>query len=105
MSDLIQFSREYLMTSGNGGYSSATLCGQNTRTYHGLLVYPNQDFSDRIVTLSKFEEIIHFQDQLFELSTNQFNEVIHPRGFEMIEKLEVESYPAQIISHWFIGLS
>jgi len=103
MTNSFKDSREYLMVSGDGGYSSSTLCGQNTRTYHGLLVYPNHDFSDRIVTLSKFEEIIHFQDQTFELSTNQFNEVIHPRGFEMIEKLEVESQPSQITTQYRWG--
>lgn len=91
------------MVSGNGGYASSTWCGQNTRTYHGLLVYPNHDLSDRIVTLSKFEEIVHFQDQNFELSTNQFNEVIHPQGFQMIEKIEVENRPPQIISHYRWG--
>jgi predicted glycogen debranching enzyme len=103
MSFSFQNSKEYLMVSRDGGYSSSTLCGQNIRTYHGLLVYPNHDFSDRIVTLAKFEEIIHFQDQTFELSTNQFNDVIHPRGFEMIEKIEVESFPAQLTTQYRWG--
>jgi predicted glycogen debranching enzyme len=94
---------EYLMVSRDGGYSSAALSGQNTRTYHGLLVYPNHDFSDRIVTLSKFEETVHFQDQRFELSTNQFNEVIHPTGYQMIEKLELESQPAQLTLNYRWG--
>lgn len=103
MSVDLKYTTEYLMTAGNGGYSSSTLCGQNTRSYHGLLVYPTADFNDRIVSLAKFEEIIHFQDQLFELSTNQFNEVIHPTGYQMIEKLEVESHPPQITTHYRWG--
>jgi predicted glycogen debranching enzyme len=30
--------REWLVTNGMGGYASGTLCGVNTRRYHGLLV-------------------------------------------------------------------
>ena len=29
---------EWLITNGIGGYASSTICGCNTRKYHGLLV-------------------------------------------------------------------
>jgi hypothetical protein len=32
--------KELLRTSRNGGYSSSTIIGCNTRKYHGLLVIP-----------------------------------------------------------------
>ena len=30
--------REWIVVNGIGGYASSTLCGLNTRKYHGLLV-------------------------------------------------------------------
>ena len=30
--------REWLVANGLGGYSSSTICGLNSRKYHGLLV-------------------------------------------------------------------
>ncbi|MFI5175644.1 MAG: glycogen debranching enzyme N-terminal domain-containing protein, partial [Terriglobia bacterium] len=30
--------REWLEVNGLGGFASSTLCGMNTRRYHGLLV-------------------------------------------------------------------
>jgi len=34
--------REWLETNGIGGYASSTICGLNTRRYHGLLVAATQ---------------------------------------------------------------
>ena len=48
--------REWLLTNGLGGYASATLCGMNTRRYHGLLVAALHPPGGRTLLVAKLEE-------------------------------------------------
>ncbi|OYV08060.1 MAG: putative Glycogen debranching enzyme, partial [Methanosaeta sp. ASP1-1] len=48
--------REWLIGNGLGGYASSTLCGSNTRAYHGLLVAALQPPADRWLMLSFLDE-------------------------------------------------
>jgi predicted glycogen debranching enzyme len=60
--------REWLLTSGLGGYASSTILGCNTRKYHGLLVYPSKPPLGRRMILSRFQEIITIDEKSYSLS-------------------------------------
>ena len=62
--------REILLTNKFGGYSSTTLCGCNSRKYHGLIVSPIEKFDrHRHVLLSTLIESVETADKNFEIST------------------------------------
>ena len=73
--------REWLVTNGLGGYASASLSGANTRRYHGLLVPAFSPPLGRAVLLSKVEEEVRVEDQLYQLSANKYPSVVQPQGF------------------------
>ena len=73
--------REWLITNGIGGYGSSTLSGANTRRYHGLLVPAFSPPLGRAVLLSKAEEEVRVEDQLYQLSANKYPSVVQPQGF------------------------
>lgn len=78
---------EWLETNGLGGYASSTVTGMNTRRYHGLLVV------DQSVLLSKVEEDLIINGERFYLSTNQYTGVLHPQGYQYINKFELKPFP------------
>ncbi len=73
--------REWLVTNGIGGYASSSLSGANTRRYHGILVPAFEPPLGRAVLLSKVEEEIRVEDQLYQLSANKYPSVVQPQGF------------------------
>src|ERR1043165_4255268 len=77
----VALTREWLETNGIGGFSSSTICGLNTRRYHGLLTAATKPPVGRFVLLSKLEEVLLIDGRRFELSANQYPGVIHPQGF------------------------
>ncbi len=86
-------SREWLETNGIGGFACSTIIGLNTRRYHALLTAATRPPVGRVVLLSKLEETLVLQDQRFELSANQYREVIHPRGFEYLVSFRLDPFP------------
>src|SRR5437588_12397030 len=72
--------REWLETNGIGGFASSTIIGLDTRRYHGLLTAATKPPVGRVVLLSKLEETLVIDSARFELSTNQYQGAIHPRG-------------------------
>jgi predicted glycogen debranching enzyme len=86
-------SREWLETNGIGGFASSTIAGLNTRRYHALLCAALNPPSGRAVLLSKFEEVLLVGDRRFELSANQYKDVIHPRGFERLASFRLDPFP------------
>ena len=50
--------KEWLETNGLGGYASSTIVGSNTRGYHGLLIAATKPPLQRMLLLSKLEEIL-----------------------------------------------
>ena len=88
---------EFLLANHLGGYASSTLCGANTRSYHGLLVAANADLSQRMVYLSKFEEQLQYGGEVYELATNQWPDVIYPTGFQWIKSVEATAEQVQWI--------
>jgi predicted glycogen debranching enzyme len=80
---------EWLYTNGLGGYASSTLCGCNTRRYHGLLVAALEPPLKRTVLVSKLDETLWVGQIPFELGTNEFHDgTIHPRGQQYLARFD-----------------
>jgi len=90
-------SSEWLETDGRGGYAASTIAFCPTRQYHGWLVAPVPGTSRRCVTLSRFEETLHFEERSFPLSTAQYPDaVVHPEGYSFLERFELCPYPRAV---------
>jgi predicted glycogen debranching enzyme len=86
-------SREWIETNGIGGYASSTIAGANTRRYHGLLIAATIPPVGLTVLLSKFEEILFVDGEAFELSCNQYPDVVHPSGFQYLTGFRLDPFP------------
>ena len=84
---------EWLETNGIGGFASSTACCAATRRYHGLLVAALRAPVGRFVLLSKLDERVTVSGQAFELGSNQFPGVIHPRGYEFLDAFRRDVFP------------
>jgi predicted glycogen debranching enzyme len=85
--------REWLETNGIGGFASSTIIGLNTRRYHGLLVAATEPPVGRIVMLSKLEESLFIDGQLFDLSANRYPGIVHPQGFRYLKQFRLDPFP------------
>jgi predicted glycogen debranching enzyme len=86
-------SREWLETNGIGGFASGTISGANTRRYHGLLTAATRPPLGRITMLSKFEETLLINGETFELSANQYPNVVYPQGFKRLKNFRLDPFP------------
>ena len=85
--------QEWLITNGLGGYASSTVIGVNTRRYHGLLVAAVKPPSGRAVILSKVEETLVIGGARFNLSCNQYQDLIHPEGYKYLTSFRLDPFP------------
>lgn len=85
--------REWLETNGIGGFSSSTITGLNARRYHGLLTAATKPPVGRLVLLSKLEETLIIDGRRYELSTNQYTDVVHPQGFNYQISFRLDPFP------------
>lgn len=85
--------KEWIITNGIGGYAASTILGMNTRRYHGLLVAAAQPPSGRMVALSKVEETVALPGGRFELSTNKYENVVHPEGYKYLVEFRLDPWP------------
>jgi len=81
--------REWLVGNGLGGYASSTLCGGNTRAYHGLLVAALQPPKDRWLMLAFLDEEIDGQH----LACHQYPGAIYPQGYQYIREFRQDPFP------------
>lgn len=81
--------REWLQSNGLGGYASSTVCGSNTRAYHGLLVAALNPPVDRWLLLSSLDEEIDGTS----LSNHQYPGVIHPQGWRHLLEFRLDPWP------------
>ncbi len=86
-------SREWLETNGVGGFACSTIAGMNTRRYHALLTAAIHPPVGRFVLLSKVEETLVIGGQRFELSVNQYQGAVHPRGDEYLGSFRLDPFP------------
>ena len=86
-------SLEWLETNGVGGFASSTICGMNTRRYHGLLVAALQPPTSRYVLLSKLEEVFVLNGRSFELGTNQYSGEVYPEGYKLQSSFRQDPFP------------
>lgn len=64
---------EWLDTNGLGSYASGSIENCNTRKYHGLLVCKQNNFEEKFVLLSKFDENIFCNGEELYISKNFFS--------------------------------
>ncbi len=86
-------SREWLETNGIGGFACSTLAGANTRRYHALLTPAMNPPLGRITTVSKFEEIVTIDGEVFEISANQFASGVYPQGYKYLKNFRLDPFP------------
>jgi predicted glycogen debranching enzyme len=80
--------REWLLSLRTGGYSSSTICGINSRTYHGYLVVPLNQPHKRYVMLSKFEDFLITDEGEFPISTNHYEGTYYPDGYRYLKEFK-----------------
>jgi predicted glycogen debranching enzyme len=85
--------REWLETNGLGAFACGTVAGANTRRYHGLLTAALNPPGGRLLLLSKIEETLVFNDQRFDLSANEYEGAIHPRGYSYLSTFCINPFP------------
>lgn len=85
--------REWIESNGIGGYGSSSICGLNTRRYHGLLVAATNPPVGRMVLLSKIEETFILDGQQYDLSTNRYPGTVHPNGYMFLKEFRLDPYP------------
>src|ERR1700738_2200341 len=74
--------REWLVTSGLGGYASGTVAGINTRRYHGLLVASLNPPVQRMVLVAALEE--------WGRSDNDDMQTLSGQGYRQLEAVELD---------------
>ena len=84
--------REWIITNGLGGYASSTVIGINTRKYHGLLVAPVTPPARRYLILSKLDESIKIDDNVYPFYSNIGKDYIS-KGYMYQESFEKEILP------------
>lgn len=83
-------SREWIVTNGIGGFAAGTVSGVLTRRYHGLLVAALNPPLARTLLLTKLEEIVHYDRQVYALSTDRWNGGhVDPQGYRYLEHFAV----------------
>lgn len=85
--------REWLLADGRGGYAATTAIGLNTRREHGLLVVPLAAPGQRMSLLSRLEETLVVGGRRYELGTNRYRDVVHPRGHELAQEFVLDPLP------------
>jgi predicted glycogen debranching enzyme len=86
---------EWIVANGLGGYASSSICGANTRRYHGLFVPALTPPTGRMVMVSKIEEEIRLNGKIeAPLSSNRFPGAVHPQGYHYLHSFERRPLPA-----------
>ncbi len=89
---------EWLEFNEEGAYASSTIIGMNTRREHGLLNIYDSKKSRHISILSKLEESVFIDTHLYELSTNQYEDVLFPHGYNYLESFCQDPFPTFLFS-------
>ncbi|WP_051624086.1 amylo-alpha-1,6-glucosidase [Clostridium akagii] len=86
-------SKEYLLTNGLGGFSSASICGCNINKYNALLVAALTPPVSRRVLLSKLDETICIENEKYKIYTNQYHSGEVEKGFMFQQDFQYDYFP------------
>jgi predicted glycogen debranching enzyme len=88
-------SREIIRSNRAGSYISTTLCGCNTRKYHGLLVCPVKAFGgEKHVLLSTLDLTVVCKGTEFNLGIHRYQGgVYEPRGHKYLNDNQMDRVP------------
>ena len=87
---------EWLETNGLGGWAGSSLCGCNTRRYHGLLMAAVVPPADRMLLLSKLDETLVLNSVRYELGVNDYGDNVYPKGYQYLSSFRKEFFPEWI---------
>ena len=73
--------REWMLENGIGGYAMGTVCGINTRRYHGHLIAATNPPTGRMNLLAAVEAFISEDGNPVGISTNQYTGALYPEGY------------------------
>lgn len=87
---------EVIRTNRAGAYLSATICGLNTRKYHGLLIVPMEQFGgEKHVLLSSLDETLIQRGTEYHLGVRQYaNSYVEPSGYRYLSQMHFGKVPA-----------
>jgi predicted glycogen debranching enzyme len=90
---VLLLTREWLVTNGLGGYSSASVSGACTRRYHGLLISALPAPLGRMVMLSHFsEEIVLPDESIVDFSSEELSEDhLNLNSAEFLREFRIEA--------------
>ena len=81
----ISLRKEWLEANQLGSYACSTIYGLNYRKYHGLFIIPGKSQNDHQLLLTKFEESVFINSQVYEISANRLVGGIHPDGYKYLQ--------------------
>lgn len=84
---------EWIETNGLGGWASSSIIGAHTRRYHGILIAAVNPPTERFVAVSKMDETILINDRAFELSSNNYGDTVHPKGYQYQLRFSINLFP------------
>jgi len=87
----ISSDKEWLLTHDLGGFAMGTVCGANSRRYHGHLVAAIDPPALRMVLLSNIECEIEGEGSSIGLSCNTYAGAVHPEGYQFLEEFSVST--------------
>ncbi|MGQ0645470.1 MAG: amylo-alpha-1,6-glucosidase [Elusimicrobiota bacterium] len=85
--------REWLETNGRGGYAMGTVCGGNSRRYHGLLTVALRPPVDRFQVLNRLEESLVAGGASHEISCQAYPGTVYPQGYRYLESFRLDPFP------------
>ncbi|HUX84455.1 MAG TPA: glycogen debranching enzyme N-terminal domain-containing protein, partial [Chitinophagaceae bacterium] len=84
---------EWIETNGTGGWASSTVCGMNTRRYHGLLVASDPLGPRRISQVARMDETLVNSEGTFEISVVDYRDALHPQGYQLLRSFRKNIFP------------
>lgn len=99
--------KEYMVTNGLGGYSTASICGAGVRKYSGLLIAGLNPPVERRLLLSKLDETLYIDNNEYKLYSNAYTDESTDKGYLFEESFEYEYFPVQnyLVNGVFIAKS
>jgi len=87
--------KEILRANKAGAWLSTTLCGCNTRKYHGLLICPvAEPGSDKFVLLSSLDETVLENGSQFNLAVRRYQSgIFDPKGHKYMQQIDFNRIP------------